>query len=285
MTQATPRILLRLLTCLLLALQWTAAEAQPLPGEAEGENPVAKLARTYLGRGYAAHTLDRDRVERLVMRRDSVDCTTLVEMVLAEALCPSRPDSALLLLRYRDGRLDGYASRLHYVADWAENAVRHGLLIDVTALHCPSTTKLNLFFMTRHHTRYPALQRSPGARRLMAERERALTGQTVHVLGRNSLMRGVPSWIRPGDVIALTTARPGLDVSHMGIAVMHRGRIHLLHASLTAGKVIVDPLPLDKMVADGRRRWTGIRVFRARLPWSEADAQRNEARTKHGTEP
>lgn len=171
------------------------------------------------------------------------------------------------MLRYRDGRLDGYASRLHYVADWAENAVRHGLLIDVTALHCPSTTKLNLFFMTRHYTLYPALQRSPGARRLMAERERALTGQTVHVLGRDSLMRGVPSWIRPGDVIALMTDRPGLDVSHMGIAVMHRGRIHLLHASLTAGKVIVDPLPLDKMVADGRRRWTGIRVFRARLPW------------------
>lgn len=43
-------------------------------------------------------------------------------------------------------------------------------------------------------------------------------------------------WIKDGDIIAITTHTPGLDVAHMGIAAYRKGKLHLLHASSAQGK-------------------------------------------------
>ena len=42
----------------------------------------------YLGTPYAAHTLDTNATEELILNCDEVDCTTFIEYVLAESLCP-----------------------------------------------------------------------------------------------------------------------------------------------------------------------------------------------------
>ena len=39
-----------------------------------------------------------------------------------------------------------------------------------------------------------------------------------------------------GDIIAITTKMPGLDIAHVGIAEYKEGKLHLLHASSTLGK-------------------------------------------------
>ena len=44
-------------------------------------------------------------------------------------------------IRYRDGVIDGYTSRLHYTSDWIENGVRQGFLEDVTAQNSTQTTQ------------------------------------------------------------------------------------------------------------------------------------------------
>ncbi len=67
--------------------------------------------------------------------------------------------------------------------------------------------------------------------------------------------------IREGDIIAITTAIKGLDVSHIGIATVINGVPHLIHASSKAGKVISDPLPLQEYLRKNRLT-TGIRVIR-----------------------
>ena len=72
---------------------------------------------------YKAGTLEVDDTEDLIINCDEVDCTTFVEYALAMALCPQQGDEMqegdfarnLQRIRYRDGKIDGYTSRLHYI--------------------------------------------------------------------------------------------------------------------------------------------------------------------------
>ncbi len=95
----------------------------------------------------------------------------------------------------------------------------------------------------------------------MASYEKALSGQVVHWLPKNKLpINGLP-WIKNGDIIAITTNVPGLDVAHLGIAIYIKNQLHLLNASSKQGKVIVGELALSNQLKQNKR-WTGIRVLR-----------------------
>ncbi len=239
------------------------------PAAAQEVNLMLGNAETFIGTPYAAHPLDNEDTEELNFMCDEVDCTTLVESVLAMSLCPQQGDAMLEAdfaqnlrrIRYRDGVIDGYTSRLHYVADWINNGVRHGFLEDVTAANSSYMVKLNLSYMSAHPDQYRQLANSPANVAKMKEYEKALTGQAVYWLPKNDLpVEGLP-WIKNGDIIAITSATPGLDVSHMGIAIYIKDNLCLLHASSKEGKVIVDKIALKNML-DRNKDWTGIRVVR-----------------------
>ena len=74
---------------------------------------MLRIGKSYLGTKYVANTLDQDGEESLVIRTDAVDCLTFVEYTLAQALGSSFADN-LQKIRYRDGIINGYPSRLHY---------------------------------------------------------------------------------------------------------------------------------------------------------------------------
>lgn len=218
---------------------------------------------------YKAGTLEVDDAEDLIINCDEVDCTTFVEYALAMALCPQQGDDMqesdftrnLQRIRYRDGKIDGYTSRLHYISDWINNGVRQGFLEDVTAAHSPFTQKLSISYMSTHPQLYKSLKNSPENVAQMAKYEKALSRKEVHYLPKDKLEPDGLPWIKNGDIIALTTNTPGLDVSHMGIAIYIKGQLHLLHASSKEGKVIVDKSALSQMLKD-RKSLTGIRVLR-----------------------
>ena len=70
--------------------------------------------------------------------------------------------------------------------------------------------------------------------------------------------------IRDGDIIAITTSKAGLDVSHVGFAVWGKdGRLHLLNASSIHKKVILEPMTLYQYMQKHPSQ-TGIRVIRLR---------------------
>ena len=69
--------------------------------------------------------------------------------------------------------------------------------------------------------------------------------------------------IRDGDIIALVTNIKGLDVTHMGIAVWVKGKLHMLHASSKEKNVILDPTPLHDYLAP-RKSCPGVRVVRVK---------------------
>lgn len=250
-------------------------------------NSVLKIATSYLGTPYVANTLENDGEESLLINLKEVDCLTLVEYTLAQALCSSSgslekessnsliKDSSpvdsssdvslfahnLQKIRYRNGIIDGYPSRLHYTSDWIDNGIRQGFLQDVTAEHSPNTLTLSLSYMSTHPQLYKKLADSPENVTRMAEQEKAITGKVVHWLPKSKLPEAGLPWIMDGDIIAITTKLPGLDIAHMGIAKHVDGNLHLLHASSILGKVVVSDEPLNHLL-NNKKSWTGIRVIR-----------------------
>ena len=66
--------------------------------------------------------------------------------------------------------------------------------------------------------------------------------------------------IKDGDILAITTNIKGLDVVHVGFAFWREGKLHLLHASSIAKKVIDDPQPLYEY-SRNKKAHMGIRVI------------------------
>lgn len=231
---------------------------------AQQPTEMISIAKSYLGTNYVANTLDWNEEEKLVIQTKSVDCLTFIEYVLAQALYSSFADN-LQKIRYRNGIIDGYPSRLHYTSDWIENGIRNGFLTDITAENSSNTLELSLSYMSTHPQLYKQLADSPENVSRMVEYEKALSGKTIHYLPKNKLPQTGMPWIKDGDIIAIITNIPGLDIAHVGIANYTDGKLHLLHASSTLGKVVVSEEPLNKML-NNHKSWTGIRIVRMSHP-------------------
>ena len=61
---------------------------------AQGGKDMLSNGIKYLDVPYVAHTLEADGPEELVINCDEVDCTTLVEYVLAETLTPKLTETS-----------------------------------------------------------------------------------------------------------------------------------------------------------------------------------------------
>jgi len=238
---------------------------------AQKDNLMIKHGLSLVGTPYVAHTLERTAQEQLFTSRAELDCTTFVESVMAMSLSTngkdafSEPDFAenLQKIRYRGGIINGYPSRLHYVAEWVNDNIKKGIVEDVTALNSNDQDTLQLFFMSQNPDKYKHLKNNAGNVSRMAEVEKEFTGQIIHWLPKQKLPDEGLFWIKDGDIILLTTLIKGLDVSHMGIAIYEKGKLHLLHASSVEKKVVVDKRTLRNQLAQSKFV-TGIRVLRMR---------------------
>ncbi|KAA6341329.1 hypothetical protein EZS27_010864 [termite gut metagenome] len=253
------------------ALLWGAFSTIALSIVEKEGNPMLKNGLGFLEVPYVAQTLEGGEKETLVVNLHQVDCTTFVEYVLAMSLCPSQGEDMqkedfiknLRHIRYRDGEINGYPSRLHYFSDWINDNVRMGIIEDVTAAHSSTTTHLSLSYMSTHPELYEQLKNFPENVAVMFGYEKALSGQTVHWTPKEEIPAEGFSWIKDGDIIAITTTIPGLDISHVGIAIYVMGELHLLHASLSKGKVIVEEVPLNQQLSKNKNM-LGVRVLRMR---------------------
>ncbi|MDE5750928.1 MAG: DUF1460 domain-containing protein, partial [Duncaniella sp.] len=125
---------------------------------------VRAVAERFIGTPYKGRTLE-GTPERLTVNLDSLDCTTFVETVLAIVLTVEDNRTAwqdylftLEQLRYRQGKMDGYSSRLHYVSDWIVDNIHRGNLRELTdRLPGVAYQVKTLDFMSKNRDLYPAL--------------------------------------------------------------------------------------------------------------------------------
>ena len=231
------------------------------------------FAKKMLGVPYVAGTLDGNDEEQLVVHVDQLDCTTFVETVLALSIADKRAarsfdgfKKALTDVRYRDGILDGYASRLHYFSDWIRNNERMGFIKECTSeTACSQPKELWLDFMTTHVDSYLPMKKNPALVEVMASIEKTWQGVEIFYIPKDKLQLSSDELkIKNGDILTITTNIKGLDVVHVGFAFWREGRLHLLHASSVAKKVIEDPLSLYEY-SKNKKAHIGVRVIRVVL--------------------
>ncbi len=239
--------------------------------EAPGPD-VLWLARQFINRPYVGQTLEVNAREQLVVNTRQLDCTTLVETVAALAICVKEKKhdfcsfcQVLRVLRYREGKLDGYVSRLHYFTDWIEDNTRLGLVSEVQLQSSPFTAVqiINVGYMSQHPTAYTALKAHPELVKTIALQEQQLNGRRYRFIPKAKVQdtKELREAVHDGDIIAITCTKPGLDIAHLGFAVWRKDGLHLLNASQLHKKVVEEPMTLGQYLQKHPTH-TGIRVVR-----------------------
>lgn len=204
---------------------------------------------------YVAQTLEVGKKENLIINLRELDCTTFTENVLALSLCATNDKKTFLdfgnyirLIRYKNGHI-AYPTRLHYFTSWIEENTKNGFVEETSAQVAPFTAiqTLNIDFMSKHASLYPALVRDTTFVEEISKTEKELTGKRYRYIPKAQLRNHqlLKKFIKTGDIIVILTKKAGLDTSHIGIASWHKdGTLHLLNASQIHKKVIDEPMTL-----------------------------------------
>ncbi len=233
---------------------------------------VASIGKSFLGTDYKAFTLEKEGDEQLVINLTGLDCTTFLENAVTFARCIKEGktsfenyENELSYLRYRNGKLNGYPSRLHYFSDWIYNNRKKGIVKDITKEIGGEKINFKVGFMSSHPDSYKQLKANPDFVNVLKKQEEEINKRDYYYIPKDKVA-DIENEIHNGDLIAITTNLKGLDIGHVGIAVKQNdGRIHFLHAPIVGSKVQIseDPLPvyLSKV-----KKHTGIIVLRPQEP-------------------
>ena len=209
---------------------------------------IVSIGKMFLGTPYQAHTLENNDPEQLIVTFQGLDCTTFVENVMAFYLLNRNNEytfdafaKQLRQIRYRNGQINGYPSRLHYFTEWIENNAQKGWLEDVTAQLGGIEITKKREFMSKHRKAYSALNEESAYQGIL-DMEAALANSSYFLLDKDNVEKS-ESAIQNGDIIAFATSIDGLDVTHTGLAIWQEDRLHLLHAS-SSGQVEISKKPL-----------------------------------------
>jgi len=234
-------------TMVVFARVMTAARAEAFHERPFGE-VVQAVGEVLIGTQYQDGLLDVGAEETLVVDLTAFDCVLYVENVLALARGIAQGDYSfagyvanLEYLRYRDGIMAGYCSRLHYFTDWMyDNASREhvtNITQDLGGEALPKT----LDFMTAHRSAYERLA-GDSAFACIVDMEEAIRGRELFYVPQDRI-ESVYDHLKAGDVIATATHIGGLDVTHTGFVYRtDDGGVGFLHASSTGEVKVADDL-------------------------------------------
>ena len=228
---------------------------------------VIEVGKLFKGSAYQAHTLEEYEEEQLIVNLEVFDCVTLVENTLALARCIKKRETTfeaykkeLQTIRYRDGIIDGYPSRLHYFSDWIYDNVRKGVVRDVSEeIGNVDPIQKEINFISAHRDRYNRLAGDDYFQRIKAQE------QIFSQRGQSFIPKGnfhmYESNMKQGDILAFCTNIRGLDIQHTALAVKVGEKIHALHAPMAGGVVEITSRDL-MMYMTMHKRITGLMVAR-----------------------
>lgn len=232
-------------------------------------NAILKNGLSLMHYPYVAGTLECPGPEKLVYYSDKFDCVTFVEYVLAKSLTQLDSgkndtdfETILTQLRYRNGVIDGYGSRLHYFTEWILELEKNGFARQVTKKAGGEPYNKKIQFMTKHRHLYPHLNDTDVITAVEVAESR-IQQHYWYYIPKNKVAASY-SYIEDADIIAITSAQSDLDISHTGIAIKKGNAVYLLHASEAEGRIVVTREPLHQYI-EKHREQTGIMVVRCGL--------------------
>jgi len=233
---------------------------------------IVEIGKSFIGTEYIASTLETDGAETLLVNLTGLDCTTFLETCLTFGRVIKKEKNSfedymkeLQFVRYRDGKIENYTSRLHYFSDWIFENGRKGIVKDITKEIGGEPIKFNTGFMSQNPDKYKMLKANPEFVPVMKAKEDEINSREYYYIPKEKVGQFEEN-IHNGDLIAITTNLKGLDVGHVGIAIkMPDGRIHFMHAPLSGAKVQISENPLPEYLAKIKKH-TGIIVLRPQEP-------------------
>lgn len=226
-------------------------------------------AKQMLGTDYVAGTLEQIP-EKLSVSLTQTDCILFVESCLAMALNAKKgldnPDSLCATtqsFRYRNGKVDGYASRIHYTSEWIRQGEARGIFREITdVLSGDNLSGQRFSYMSEHSDAYRQLKGNPAEVARIAQMEKNLNAFTDYFVIPKEDVKKIEHLLKDGDILGFNTSVKGLDIAHVAL-VYHKdnGEVGFIHASQADGKVVID----EKSIADyvmARKNNNGIRIVR-----------------------
>ncbi len=228
---------------------------------------VLKIGFDFLNTPYVAKTLDKTKEEKLVINLHQLDCTTFAEncLALARTIKSENPSvasfcSELEKIRYRNGKMDGYASRLHYFCEWiSDNETKH-IVKAMASEMGGQPLPVNLNFMSTHPKEYPQLLDDPATTDQIQKIEAKVSAQKFYYIPTEQF-QSIEGKVMDGDIVTITTSIPGIDVLHVGILLKKEGRVYMLHASSSVMKVTVSSEPFTQYLSKSKKA-TGAMIAR-----------------------
>lgn len=233
---------------------------------------IAEIGKSFIGLDYAAHTLEKEGEEHLVINLTGLDCTTFLENAVVFARCIKSGKTTfedyqneLTKLRYRNGKIEQYPSRLHYFSDWIFENSKKGIVEDITAEIGGKPYPNKVGFMSKNRDKYAQISTNDKFHAAIKEKEAEINLRTYTYIPKSDI-KNVEKEIGNGFLIAITSGVEGLDIAHVGIAVkMETGRLHFLHAPIVGAKVQITKEPLYDYLAKNKKQ-TGIMVLKPLEP-------------------
>jgi hypothetical protein len=232
---------------------------------------VVAIAKSFIGTEYAANTLEEPGEEKLMVNLQTLDCVTFYENSLVLSRCIKKNKMTfndfkkeLQFVRYRNGVINGYPSRLHYTSDYFFDNEKKSVLKNMTKElgGVPFRKKIN--FMSTHPESYLQLKNSPGTVLEIRKMEDEINSRTMYHIPKADVKK-IASKIKDGDIIGITSAVDGLDCNHTGIAIHQKGVLHFLHAPIAGSKVQITEMPFWEYLAKIKKD-AGIMVARPMDP-------------------
>lgn len=217
---------------------------------------------------YQEGILEHGTKEELVIELTKTDCILFVESALAltHNSLSSYPSfrnfsSIVKELRYRRGIVNGYSSRIHYTSEWISQGVKNGYFREITAQLGGEKVNQEFSFMSNNAKLYKQLSSSQTEIIKIRSIERQLSSQGGYSVIAKNKVKDITSQLVSGDIIAFTSRVKGLDISHVGVVYIDGDRVTFIHASSSAGMVIIHPTSLVEYL-DEMSSISGIRVIR-----------------------
>lgn len=222
------------------------AQGLPTSEQQQGER-ISQISAAFLGTPYEANTLigSPDTPEALVINLKGVDCFTLLDYVQALSRSHDRAsfEANLIRTRYAGGEVS-YRNRRHFFSDWFADSPRNA--DDVTRTLSPDTVTV-----VKH------LNRQANGDELVPGL--GVISRHITYIPAQTITPQVLKQIQTGDYVGVYATPQSLDVTHVGIAVRHDGRLWFRNASSLA----VNRKVVDAPFREYMRSKPGIIVLRA----------------------
>lgn len=227
---------------------------------------ISKIGFELVGKQYVSYTLEK-QPERCIVNLTKLDCVTFVEAVLglARIIKNGKSDfndliNEVTLIRYREGNLVDYTSRLHYSSDWIYDNEKKGIVKDITKELGGIMLRVNVYFMSKFPKYYKALQVNPEFISIISDLEKEINSRKYYFIPKNKI-KSIEKQLQTGDIIVLATNISGMDYAHIGFVwVDEKGNRRLLHASSVKKQVYLDRT-ISEYISRVKKQ-TGITVLR-----------------------